>query len=192
VFPAALATPGFHALIRRSLQAWGTARDPYLGLEGAAHLTLPRRLNSRVVLVQEKRLLLVSDDNESHWFLPGGHVEPEEPLETALVRETVEETGIRIAPERLLYLREFVDDHRREHAVECYFLGRVTGGEGRMGADPGFRDISTVHGQVTRTRWFDRAALSRIVVYPDALRDRLWEDLAAPLPDRYLGAARLE
>ncbi len=192
VFPAALATPGFQALIRRSLQAWGTHRDPYLGLEGAAHLTLPHRLNSRVVLVHEERLLLVSDDNESHWFLPGGHVEPEETLETALVRETVEETGVRIAPERFLYLREFVDDHLREHAVECYFLGRVTGGDVRMGADPGFQDISSVRGQVTRARWFDRDALRRIVVYPDALRDRLWEDLAAPLPDRYLGAARLE
>jgi len=192
VFPAALATPGFQALIRRHLQARGADCDPYLGVEGASSLTLPHRLNTRIILVGHGRLLLVSDDREAFWFLPGGHVDPEETLEGALVRETAEETGIAVAPEQMLYLREFVDDHLHEHAIECYFLGRIAGGTVRMGADPRFRDISTAHGQVTRARWFDRDALRRIVVYPDALRDRLWEDLAAPLPDRYLGTARLD
>ncbi len=192
VFPAALATPGFQALIRRSLQAWGTDRDTYLGMEGAVHLTLPHRLNTRMIVIRDGRLLLVSDDSEAFWVLPGGLVQPEETLGGALVRETAEETGLRTAPERLLYVREFVDDHLREHGIECYFLGRVTGGDVRMGADPAFQDISSVRGQVTRARWFDRDALRRIVVYPDALRDRLWEDLAAAIPDRYLGTARLD
>src|SRR3989304_2344255 len=176
---------------RRPLQARGAACDPYLGVEGASSLTLPHRLNTRIILVGHGRLLLVSDDREAFWFLPGGHVDPEETLEGALVRETAEETGIAVAPEQMLYLREFVDDHLHEHAIECYFLGRIAGGTVRMGADPRFRDISTAHGQATRARWFDRDALRRIVVYPDALRDRLWEGLAAPLPDRYLGTARL-
>ncbi len=191
VFPAALATPGIQALSRRNLQAWGADRDPYLGVEGAVHLTLPHRLNTRVILVRSGRLLLVSDDREAFWFLPGGHVDPEETLEGALVRETAEETGIHVAPERLLYVREFVDDHLGEHAIECYFLGRVAGGDVRMGADPGSQDVSSVRGQVTRARWFDRDELGDVVAYPAALRDRLWEDLAAPVPDRYLGTAWL-
>ena len=192
VFPAALATPGFQALIRRSLQAWGADRDTYLGMEGAGHLTLPHRLNTRVIVVRDGRLLLVSDDREAFWFLPGGHMEATESLEAAAVRETLEETGLRTAPERLLYLREFVDDNLREHGIECYFLGRIVCETLLMGADPAFQDISSVRGQVTRARWFARDALRDLVVYPDVLRDRLWEDLAVPLPDRFLGTARLE
>lgn len=191
VFPAALATPGIQAVIRQSLEAWGADRDPYLGMEGAVHLSLPHRLNTRMILVRDGQILLVSDDSEAHWFLPGGHVDSEETLEGALIRETAEETGVHVAPERMLYLREFVDDHLREHAIECYFSGRARGGEVRMGTDPDFRDVSTVHGQVARARWFARDELRHIIVYPETLRDRLWEDLARPLPDRYLGVARL-
>jgi len=106
------------------------------------------------------------------------------------VRETLEETGLRAAPERLLYLREFVDGTLREHGIECYILGQITGGTVRMGAVSDFRDVSSVRGYVTRIRWFDRRDLRDVVVYPAALRDRLWEDMTRPLPDRFLGVAR--
>jgi ADP-ribose pyrophosphatase YjhB (NUDIX family) len=190
VFPAALATPGLRTALARAAGA-APAGDAYLGVEGATHLVLPHRLNVRVVIVQNGRVLLVSDDREAYWVLPGGHVESEESLDAAAVRETLEETGLRLALERLLYVREFVDDNLQEHAVECYFLGEHVGGALRMGAEPGFRDVSSVRGAVTRARWFERAALRDIVAYPEALRDRLWTDLARPRPDYFLGTARI-
>jgi len=192
IFPAALATPGFRIRLLRYCQDPDSVRDPYLGIEGTTHLSLPHRLNVRVILAQGGRILLVSHDREAFWVLPGGPVETGEMLGEALVRETAEETGIRVVPERMLYLREFVDTHLGEHGIECYFLGRWAGGGLRMGTDPGFRDVSSARGQVMRAAWFDRDALRDVLVYPDALRDRLWQDLAVPTPDLYLGFARVE
>ncbi len=186
VFPAALATPGYRALLSRWQRASGAVRDHYLGIEGATDLRLPHRLNVRVIVAHQERLLLVSDSREQFWVLPGGLVEPDETLEQAATRETLEETGLVVAPERLIYLREFVDDHLREHGIECYFLARG-GGRVRLRADPGFRDISSVRGAVTRARWFPREELRNVIVYPEALRDRLWMDLTLPGPDRFLG-----
>ncbi|MDR7427294.1 MAG: NUDIX hydrolase [Armatimonadota bacterium] len=190
LFPAALAAPGFQARLRRYLRVPQNARDPYLGMEGATHLALPHRLNARVILAQEGRLLLVSDDREAFWVLPGGPVQAGERLEEVLVRETAEETGFRVVPERLLYLGEFIDAHLGEHRIEAYFLGQPGGGALRMGAETGFCDVSTARCEVTRARWFPRDALAGVTVYPEALRLRLWEDLAAPTSDLYLGVAR--
>lgn len=192
LFPAALAAPGFQARLRRYLQGGPMERDPYLGVAGTAHLALPRRLDVRIIVVHEGRLLLVGGDREDLWVLPGGLVKAGERPEEALVRETAEETGTRTVPERMLYLREYVDAHLGEHGIELYFLGRPAGGALRMGTEPGFRDVSTARGQVTRARWFRREELAGVAVYPEALRRRLWEDLAAPTADLYLGVARLD
>ncbi len=192
LFPAALAAPGFQARLRRYLQGGPRERDPYLGVAGAAHLALPRRLDVRVIVVNEGRLLLVSGGREGFWVLPGGLVEAGERLEEALVRETAEEAGIRPVPERMLYLREFVEAHLGEHGIEVYFLGLPDRRGLRTGTDPGLRDVSTARGQVTRVRWFRRDELAGVAVYPEALRRRLWEDLAVPTADLYLGVARLD
>ncbi len=190
VFPAALGTPGYQAVIGR----WAAGippRDAYLGVEGDVGLSLPHRLTTRLILVEHNRLLLVSDDREEYWVLPGGLVEPAETLEEALRRETEEETGLQVAPDRLLYVREFVDGALREHGIECYFLGRTIGGTVRMETDPAFHDVSRVRGSVSRARWWERPRLRDVTVYPEALRERVWDDLATPGTDPYVGVARL-
>ena len=191
VFPAALATPGFQAMID------GFAREPsregmkesYIGVDGPADPGFPHALSTFTILMQEERLLLVSDDTEQIWIPPGGAVEPGETLEAGAVREVAEETGLRVVLERMLYAREFVDEVRQRRSLQCYFLGRVVGGDLRMRADPAFWDVST-EWRVTRARWWEPAALGAITVYPEVLRDRLWRDLAEPAHDPFLGTAR--
>ncbi|MBI3976328.1 MAG: NUDIX hydrolase [Armatimonadetes bacterium] len=190
LYPAALATPGLLARLRSADSGSSLSRDPYLGREGA-HLSLPHRVNVRVILAQEERVLLVSDDRQEFWVLPGGLVGPGETLEAAAVREVEEETGLRARAQRLLYLREFVDEALGAHGIECYFLGRAGGGALRMGADPDFRDPSTARGTVTRARWWPRERLDQITVYPEALRQRVWADLARGGADLFLGLVRL-
>ncbi len=116
-------------------------------------------------------------------------MEAGETLEAGAVREPAEETGLRVVLERLLYVREFVDEVRKKRSLQFYFLGRAVGGDLRMGADPVFRDLST-EWRVTRARWWEPAALRDIAIYPKALRDRLWRDLAEPAHDPFLGTAR--
>jgi ADP-ribose pyrophosphatase YjhB (NUDIX family) len=43
---------------------------------------------------------------QPYWSLPGGRVEPNEPLLEALAREIVEETGVRIAHSELLCVKQ--------------------------------------------------------------------------------------
>jgi 8-oxo-dGTP diphosphatase len=63
------------------------------------------------LLRRDEEVLLVSqkgpDDDRAYWALPGGVVEPEEALTTALAREVGEEVGLRVLdPGRLAFLTQ--------------------------------------------------------------------------------------
>ncbi|MGH2449007.1 MAG: NUDIX domain-containing protein, partial [Chloroflexota bacterium] len=65
-------------------------------------------MRAQVVLLDEERILLarhVRSDGHSYWVLPGGAVEPGETAEQAARREVLEETGLEIRIEKLLYVR---------------------------------------------------------------------------------------
>ena len=46
-----------------------------------------------------QRAEVMDDEEEAHWDIPGGRIEPEEELFTALAREILEETGLTISGE---------------------------------------------------------------------------------------------
>lgn len=52
-------------------------------------------LIARAVAVEDDKILLVRERSSSWYFLPGGHVEPGEPVQAALLRELAEELGAR-------------------------------------------------------------------------------------------------
>ena len=58
------------------------------------------------------------------WVLPGGRQEQGETIGQAVVREFMEETGLRVAPESLAYVSESIDEIRKLHVVNCTFFMR--------------------------------------------------------------------
>lgn len=60
------------------------------------------------ILVEDKKILLVKQrvSADRQWSLPGGRVESGETLETAVIREMREETGLETKIVKLLYLCE--------------------------------------------------------------------------------------
>jgi 8-oxo-dGTP diphosphatase len=74
----------------------------------------------RVLLIRRKR-----PPFQECWALPGGFVEPHEPLETAARRELWEETGL--APGTLVQLHTFGDPGRdpRGWTISVAYLARV-------------------------------------------------------------------
>jgi ADP-ribose pyrophosphatase YjhB (NUDIX family) len=93
------------------------------------------------VIVSQDRVLLVQRGREplkGHWSLPGGLVELGESLQTAVIREIEEETGLLVEPVELIELLDRI--HRegeriRYHYVIADYLCRVVGGALKAASD---------------------------------------------------------
>jgi len=93
------------------------------------------------VIVDHGRVLLVRRGHEpllGRWSLPGGLIELGETLQSALVREVWEETGLMVEPVELVELIDSIhrDGERvRFHFVIADYLCRVKGGALRAASD---------------------------------------------------------
>lgn len=113
------------------------------------HVSVVLRQNDRVLLLQE------SDEDYGLWNLPGGHIEPEESIQQAAVREALEETGLTVTLNDLLGVYPGFGDKPRT-AVRFVFSG--TFAEDAQAARPG-DDILSL-------RWFTDAEFAAL---PDTL-----------------------
>jgi ADP-ribose pyrophosphatase YjhB (NUDIX family) len=94
------------------------------------------------IIFQDESVLLIKRGREpalGQWSIPGGAVELGETLQAAVVREILEETGIKAEPLALVKIldRIFRDQEGKVayHYVLVDFLCRHTGGEVRPGSD---------------------------------------------------------
>jgi ADP-ribose pyrophosphatase YjhB (NUDIX family) len=119
------------------------------------------------VIVSQDRVLLVQRGREplkGHWSLPGGLVELGESLQTAVIREIEEETGLLVEPVELIELLDRI--HRegeriRYHYVIADYLCRVVGGALKAASD------------ADAVRWVERAewnSHSALVLDPVTVR----------------------
>lgn len=73
------------------------------------------------------------------WCLPGGHIDPDEPVHNAVVREVREETGLHYSPHFFGYFDEIGVG---EHAVVLAFYGLGSG------------TVASADAEVQETAWF--------------------------------------
>jgi ADP-ribose pyrophosphatase YjhB (NUDIX family) len=120
------------------------------------------------------RLLLVRNQGTEYWYAPGGGWNHEiESIEQCSVRETEEETGIKIYPVRLLYVQEFRPNNGDVH-LELFWFAYPTG-------SIEIRNIKDLHGIVEEARWFSRDELHPLTVFPKRLKDQFWHELGSAL-----------
>jgi ADP-ribose pyrophosphatase YjhB (NUDIX family) len=90
------------------------------------------RVGCGVAIVRDGRLLLIRRVREPEagcWGLPGGKVDPYEPVQDAARREIAEEIGVELIGERLLCVVDLIDRARGEHWVAPVFLAQAFAGE---------------------------------------------------------------
>lgn len=106
------------------------------------------RLRIRVcgVCIQHNKILLLSHrgigNTDVFWCPPGGGVQFEESTLEALQREFVEETGLEVEVENLLFVNEFIQSPL--HALELFFEVKIVGGSPHLGSDPEMTDANQI------------------------------------------------
>lgn len=69
-----------------------------------------------------------NDEAEPHWDIPGGRIEPEEALTTALEREILEETGLTIdADVKLVAAQDIFVPAAELHVVRLTYIAKGSG-----------------------------------------------------------------
>ncbi|MEL7656281.1 MAG: NUDIX hydrolase [Bacillota bacterium] len=131
----------------------------------------------RVVIPDEEgKILMVKQSHEGKdiWMVPGGGIEEGENSKEAAIREVLEETGLQIRINRLLWYVEEVSEKRGQRFVN-FFLGEITGGNLGLGADPEFDEDHQVLREAKFLSKKEILGLER--VYPEYLKTELWEAL---------------
>ena len=81
-----------------------------------------------VVIELPEGIVLIRRRNEPRgWALPGGFVDEGETVEHAAVREAMEETGLEVQLQQLLYVYSDPARDRRQHTLSVVFTARAEG-----------------------------------------------------------------
>lgn len=87
------------------------------------------KIRITAVVLRKDNILLVEQnvDNTRNWSLPGGGLDEGETLEEGIIRELIEETGVKIKVKELLYLCDYIRHDR--HVVHMTFLAEAPNDE---------------------------------------------------------------
>lgn len=84
------------------------------------------------IIIREDSILLIKRLNppfKGMWALPGGFVDVGETVENAVLRETLEETGLEVEIESILGVYSDPKRDPRGHSVSVCYMCRITGGK---------------------------------------------------------------
>lgn len=81
----------------------------------------------RVLIKNKNKVLLCKNLEKGHYYLPGGHIENNEDLISALKREFLEETGLHLRKIKFLGILEnfFSENNKKIHEINFIFKGEI-------------------------------------------------------------------
>ncbi len=128
------------------------------------------RNSAKAIIIEDGRILLTRNKNETGIFylLPGGGQRHGESLAQAVVRECLEEIGVRVSVGELLLVRDYISDNHEFaqqdndiHQVEFMFRCRIVKGDIHVGEIP--------DDWQTGVEWVEVSRLDDVVLYPVAI-----------------------
>jgi 8-oxo-dGTP pyrophosphatase MutT (NUDIX family) len=84
--------------------------------------TLPKRVSSATMILENSigQVLIVKSEYKSYWTFPGGIIDARETPKEAAIRETFEEVGIILDPQKVTFVA--VVDRRSDYAETYQFI----------------------------------------------------------------------
>ena len=121
-------------------------------------------VSCRAFIISNNKILLCKQKMppRTFWALPGGRLSDGETLVDCLQREILEELGVLVKVDKMLFIRELITDFR--HRIEFLFLIANTD-------DLSFNDNITACNEIESVRFFSLDELSASEVKPKCLYD---------------------
>lgn len=119
------------------------------------------------IVIKDEKVLLVSSryHGEEFYLFPGGGVEFGETIEEAAIRETFEETGVKVKIKNLFHVNEYIyakDWNKR--SVSMFFIAEVV-----EILEPTTND----NGKIKEVRWIKLSELDDYDIKPKRIADML-------------------
>jgi len=130
----------------------------------------PHRIAAGGIIVRDRAILLVrygASDHSSYLVGPGGALESGENAEQAIVRETMEETGLSVRPHKVLWIEDL--QCSRFKMCKIWMLCDVVGGVVTL------TDGAKAEG-ISEARWFTSSDLRSEVVFPMPVMQHDWDE----------------
>jgi len=144
-------------------------------------------ISAAALIVRNEQVLLVNHRETGRydfWVPPGGGLQGSESIFECARRETLEETGLDVELDRILYIQEFWEPgyHFCKFFIWCKaFRGDLT-----------LANKEQAESFLVDARYFAQDDLRGLPVYPEILKDLFWDDLKAEYPvTRYLGLEQI-
>lgn len=101
------------------------------------------RVRVGAAIVRNDQILVVKHEKQNgpYWLLPGGGVEPGEPIPEALKRELREEACLEIEPGNPLMIVDSIWPDGGRHIVNLTFRAEIVSGEPRVGIDDAVHEV---------------------------------------------------
>lgn len=140
-------------------------------------------ITCRVFIFSGNEILLCKQKNppRDYWTLPGGSVYEGETIIECIQREIVEELGVSIKVDQLLYIREMITDIR--HRVEFYFSADVAN-------DDFVKSQVSACSEIEAVKFILLDEVSNYIVKPECISDLATRYLNDEIFPQYLGNVR--
>lgn len=136
---------------------------------------------ARAIIIEDDNILLMRRDKfgQQYYVLIGGHVKEGEGLERALYREIHEETMIRVANPKLVYLEHAEQPYGDQYVYTCDYISGVP----MLHPDSDERKINHGGDNLYTPMWIPLSSLPRLPFRSEALKQRILEHLKTAFPD---------
>ncbi len=133
------------------------------------------RLIARVITYdpKAKKILLVKNKGADFWYPPGGAWEYEhEDIKECARREVLEETGLEVIIQKLLYVQEF---HESDDMIffEIFWLAERAN---KQSLNEAHIDHDS-KGKVEQAQWLSQEDLKGLTIFPKRLKSSFWSTI---------------